>query len=490
MEHVAPVFFKHTQVFQNITKGKRENNILTPLEVCLSACNVVDRQAIAGAQKIRNLWRVYTKNMDIRANLLLKGLTLRKTKVGLFNKNPYSNNTHDVDNQPELVQITIKYIPLSYHNDEIKDFLTSTYPHLVLQTDITDACERSGRKLTRFLNGDRFVKAVGPINPPLDRKVKIGIWNARLFHDGQETVIKCQICNKAGHKPGSPDCEATVPDMHLTTVSGPGNILSNFHPTPVPFRGKLWPTAEHAYVNAKAADNNMQEEADSVMDIGHAGLAKKLSRELDKNISPEWEPFSLSVIEEILTSKFQNSPEFRAALAETGHNMIAHTVMDRYWGTGLSPELTSCVDPSRWPGENQFGKLLMKLREIQIIFPAQCPSPHQDDPMSEKTPDSEDGLTETEELQNTSAPSQNTATDEQKDIPSRIPVFNFRPSSLTPMVGGNKSGRVRRATSTPPSTDRWAKHQISEDPSDPNTPIKMDGKIPSIPGTQADQSVT
>ncbi len=45
-ERCEPLFFKHTQVFTHLEVGKKENNILSSLEVCLALCNVVDIKAV------------------------------------------------------------------------------------------------------------------------------------------------------------------------------------------------------------------------------------------------------------------------------------------------------------------------------------------------------------------------------------------------------------------------------------------------------------
>ena len=269
-KHVQPVFFKHTQLFPDLENRKRENNIVSVLDVCRAAAKTIGDEHIFGAQKIRNLWRIYTTNKEFRTNLLVSGISLRTMSINLYDLNPYSNRITDVENQPDLTKITIRDVPLSYANSVIEKFFKTKYPHVNFHTDLTFSCERDEKgDLTDFRNGDRFFKTSATLDPPLDRNVTIGIWKARLFHFGQ-TRIKCKICGHEGHRPGSQKCSASKENTNVTTVSGPANLLSNFHPTPVEIYNHVFDSREHAYVYIKAESNGLQEEADSVFGIGHA----------------------------------------------------------------------------------------------------------------------------------------------------------------------------------------------------------------------------
>ena len=84
-QHVQPVFFKHTQLFPDLENRRRENNIVSVLEVCRAAGNCIGEEHIYGAQKIRNLWRIYTNNKEFRANLLVSGISLRTKSLDLIN---------------------------------------------------------------------------------------------------------------------------------------------------------------------------------------------------------------------------------------------------------------------------------------------------------------------------------------------------------------------------------------------------------------------
>ncbi len=115
MDHTEPVFFRHNQVFPDLARGQREANIMTCLDVCKSAVKVIGNHVV-GAQKIRNLWRIYTRSRDVRATLLVKGLSLRTKQIGLFDKNPYIHNIKDVNNQPKYTRITEDYLSVPQEN--------------------------------------------------------------------------------------------------------------------------------------------------------------------------------------------------------------------------------------------------------------------------------------------------------------------------------------------------------------------------------------
>ncbi len=359
-----PVFFKHNQLFPT---RSHETKWLKPYEVCYEAGKVIGRQHIEGAQKIKNLWRIYLKSETPRPNLLTKGLAIRNTKIQLFEKNPYVNNAHDPKNQ-DTTNVTIKDIPLSYDNDVIELHLKTEYPQLKVNSAIRYSRERNPAGfLSEFKNGDRFVTCKSPILPPLPRDVVIGNFSCRLFHSGQDNAKTCHVCEVLGHTAGSEVCEFFKKTENMYAVNGHGNILSNFHPTPMNVYGREFKSMEHAYVFKKASDNNLVDLAEEAIEVEHSGKAKAISKKIDKIIGEGWEPYSQDTMEYLLQAKFDQNEAFRTALRETGHCLIAHTVPDKFWGTALSPDVSGKVEPTHWPGKNIMGGMLMKLRDAMYV---------------------------------------------------------------------------------------------------------------------------
>ncbi len=363
------MFFKHNNIFPNL--NSREARILKPLEVYKTVKKVVQSDTVFGAQKIRNLWRIYLKRKpeshEARIKLLTTGMSLRGVKVILFDKNPYANNEHNAEkaNKDNCVTITFKDLPLSYDNSVLEGYLKDYHPDVKLRKQIRYACERDDitGDLTDCKNGDRFVKVEGPLSKPLPPTAAIGVFTCRIYHYGQESKIECWICNTKGHKAGSPKCAHYQVNADITTVNGHANVLSNFHPSKVSTPdGRVHKTAEHAWQFMKASRHGFTELAEDVATADHGGIAKRLVKDIDSKLIPEWKDQRLDLMEALLIQKMTEHEEFGNALQECGESIIAHSVPDRFWGTGLSAGLTEITKPENWPGQNHFGNLLMKIR--------------------------------------------------------------------------------------------------------------------------------
>lgn len=118
-------------------------------------------------------------------------------------------------------------------------------------------------------------------------------------------------------------------------------FLSNFFPC---FERNK--TVEHFYQAAKTDDPI---ERHKVIDTATPAGAKKAGRKV--TIRPDWDSIKLSVMEELLRTKF-NDPHLRQALVSTGSEELVEGNWwgDTYWGV------------CKGVGENHLGKLLMKLR--------------------------------------------------------------------------------------------------------------------------------
>ena len=64
-----------------------------------------------------------------------------------------------------------------------------------------------------------------------------------------------------------------------------------------------------------------------------------------------------------LKAKFVQHPDLKTKLLETGSRPIGEaSARDKYWGIGTSADTVKAAEPSKWPGKNVMGKLLMELR--------------------------------------------------------------------------------------------------------------------------------
>jgi ribA/ribD-fused uncharacterized protein len=130
-------------------------------------------------------------------------------------------------------------------------------------------------------------------------------------------------------------------------------VFNNFSAHAIEFRGKLYPTCEHAYQAAKCTDPQGQE---AIRNARSPLQAKKLANEMYKAArDPDWGNKKVAVVEEILRAKLAQHSEAQEALRKSGHeDIVEDSPTDYFWGEG--------ADGS---GQNVLGKLWMKLRDEQ-----------------------------------------------------------------------------------------------------------------------------
>ena len=124
--------------------------------------------------------------------------------------------------------------------------------------------------------------------------------------------------------------------------------LSPFSAHEVVVRGVVYKTAEHAYQTLRMKDGARENiaSATSPLEAWRRAQAAKEQELLDESVD------KLSLMEEIFRAKLQQHTDVREILLETGNAELLKVYdTDYYWGTG--------ADGS---GENQMGKLWMKLR--------------------------------------------------------------------------------------------------------------------------------
>lgn len=128
--------------------------------------------------------------------------------------------------------------------------------------------------------------------------------------------------------------------------------LSNFSPVIVKFRGRNYPSVEHAYMSTKSHDKKWK---DFCADPNNsAAEVKKASKDIE--LSDYWELEKLNVMWECLEKKFTQQP-YKSLLLDTGNQNIQEGNYwgDEFWGVNLKTE------PNK--GENHLGRMIMQLRD-------------------------------------------------------------------------------------------------------------------------------
>lgn len=123
--------------------------------------------------------------------------------------------------------------------------------------------------------------------------------------------------------------------------------MSNFAPCRVEYDGIVYPTVEHAFQAAKCAD---PEERKIFEYVDTPAEAKKWGRQV--KLREDWESVKVSIMEDLVRQKFKNT-EYRNNLISTGNEPITegNTHGDTFWGVCWGK------------GENNLGKIIMKIRE-------------------------------------------------------------------------------------------------------------------------------
>lgn len=136
----------------------------------------------------------------------------------------------------------------------------------------------------------------------------------------------------------------------ITEFRGETGFLSNFVECSIEFEGKIYKSVENAYMAAK----NDSIEWRNFCLINSAGACKKASRSLTFHTRKGWYKDKLEVMESLLIKKFNQEP-FKTLLIKTGEQVIqeGNWWNDKFWGVCLKTN----------EGENNLGKLLMKIRK-------------------------------------------------------------------------------------------------------------------------------
>ena len=176
---VGPMFFKNNDIIT------RQDEDLTVLEVCLAAESVSGNNTIRGAQRIRNLWRIYAMSAETRDKLLVEGVTIRGLYVDILSNNPYARNP----NNP-TTRVTVSNVPLAVDNENIRSKFISMGYKLTSKV-YHDRCRDPEGKLTRFLTGRRYFYIEKPPQP-CPQTIQFGLFAGRVYHREQTQYYREQ----------------------------------------------------------------------------------------------------------------------------------------------------------------------------------------------------------------------------------------------------------------------------------------------------------
>ena len=186
----------------NTSHPKNTNNVNDGVPACFFFADTIDRSTpgflicreiekvtgkgtIVGVQKLRGLYRVYTKTLKVRNMLLSKGFSVNGVFIALIDTNPRSGKRENEEiEEKENIRIIVGNLPYSISPAEIRNAL-SEVEGVELRSPLYDETYRDDNGfLTLFKTGRRFVYAVAP-SKPIQHEFKVGHWTASIYYKGQ-----------------------------------------------------------------------------------------------------------------------------------------------------------------------------------------------------------------------------------------------------------------------------------------------------------------
>ena len=326
-------------------------------QICSAVNRLVPCQAL-GAQQLKGVWLIAVKSAEAKSSLLRRSISIGDQDITVYPNNPYTSRGFDGATE----RIVIKGIPLGESNAAIYEYIKSV-PQLTLTNDnVYDSKARNNSNGTSsFINGDRYFYVKSDIDPPLPEQVKIGEHLCRTWYASRDR--KCKRCGEGHHTNDVDRCDSyTTPLEHVKVFStGP---FSNFNRCTIDMGPLTFITSEHAYQFRACEEHLRADLAEKVLKSRTPHDAKIIAASIkDSDPYSEWNLKKVDIMREVLNAKINSSEEFRKELIESADKLLVEaSATDKFWGSGLTYNLTLTTLPDQFPGKNMLGKLLVELR--------------------------------------------------------------------------------------------------------------------------------
>ena len=152
-------------------------------------------------------------------------------------------------------------------------------------------------------------------------------------------------------------------------------LLSNLALLNVMYKGKEYPSVEHAYQLMKYEYSEPRDKAIAVMEKIYEesqtlsgkeavvlGKRKRMEKEGVKLNIQEWIKVSTEIMEELIQDKLQRHPEVRKIaqqVKESGKKLLHYSLRDMEWGGFFTKDKVTGEEGLK--GKNELGKIFMKL---------------------------------------------------------------------------------------------------------------------------------
>lgn len=131
-------------------------------------------------------------------------------------------------------------------------------------------------------------------------------------------------------------------------------FLSNFHPSPILYHNEIYPTAEHLFQALKTRNDKTRS---LIRELKYPSEARSKGRQIE--LRSDWEQVKNKAMTLVVKLKFSQDDKLKNRFLKTKERLLieGNYWHDNYWGK------CSCPRCRHIYGQNQLGKILMKLRE-------------------------------------------------------------------------------------------------------------------------------
>jgi len=197
-------------------------------------------------------------------------------------------------------------------------------------------------------------KEAAALGVPVPREVDPSVAIAAGLFEAVEAVPQSAVA------PGAQNA-VNGPIRFYSKLNNEYRGFSNFAPSQMVIKGKVYRTVEHYFQAMKFPDNPAWAEAIRVAPF--PARAKALGAQKDMRPRDDWNRIREDVMLFGLRAKFSQNPGLLQQLKDTGSRPLIEAGPDAYWGEGRLKN-----------GKNRLGKLLMQVREEMRNVVAAAPA--------------------------------------------------------------------------------------------------------------------
>lgn len=291
----------------------------------------------------------------------LPGENAKGIITNIFNTTGGLANPTDIDvayRLGKLYEGHTRPILVSFHTQEAKDLVlknapkikqSSGYPNLWINRDHPDITRR------QISNTRKCFNLMKQNNHKCTMQGTSITFGGRVYH--------YKDLNKL--PPGSKlEDTRLIPCNDGQGICFQGDLayLSNFYRAPFFYKDKPFTSVEQAFQWSKAISASFFQTAKKILSFENPFDIKEAS--FDVPTTEQWALSELDTLRSITYAKFSQNRAIGDRLRTSTYSNFYECTRNTYWGTGQSlPTSSREIDPSTFIGENQFGLILLEIRE-------------------------------------------------------------------------------------------------------------------------------